>query len=407
MKIRKENGSILFSFFMPTALKVRFAIAVSILCLGYLVLEWYNGRAQMADFRVYYDAAYALMHGETVYGKAFGVSSGFYKYSPFACIPFIPLALLPYAIASVLYFLLITATIIFFSFRVSNCLSLRWNISAQTLTAPIVTGFFLIDHLERELHLGNVNLFLLVLLFESYLALRSHKNYKAGILYGLVLLFKPHFILIFPYLLWKRKIKAIASTLISVGIGILLPTILVGWKTNEYLLAQWFTAMGDHNIALQYSPNTLYGLLNGLLPDAIAGKWMIPAVLSIVALAFVAFMMRNDAKDNTRWSSEIRYTEYFLLIALVPNLVHTDTEHFLWTWPMLALSIHHVVYRKDSSRKMRLILLSVAFIPFALNSPDLVGTRLQLLFDEGGIGIANLLILTASLWGTSNGKIMD
>jgi hypothetical protein len=396
-----------FLFYTHITLKIRFAIAVSILCLGYLALEYYNGRAQMADFRVYYDAANALLKGDTVYGQAFGVSSGFYKYSPFACIPFIPLALLPYSTASVLYFVLITATIIFFSFRVSNYLSHRWNISAHTLIAPIVTGIFLIDHLERELHLGNVNLFLLVLLFESYFALRSHMNYKAGILYGLVLLFKPHFVLIFPYLLWKRKIKAIASTIISVGIGILLPTILVGWKTNEYLLAQWFTAMGDHNIALQYSPNTLYGLLNSLLPDAIAGKWMIAAVLSIVALAFVAFMIRNDAKDNTRWSGEIRYTEYFLLIALVPNLVHTDTEHFLWTWPMLALSIHHVIYRKDSSRKIRLILLSLAFIPFALNSPDLVGTRLQALFDEGGIGIANLLILAASIWDVSNEKNID
>ena len=92
----------------------RFAIVVGIICLGYLVLEWYNGRAQMADFRVYYDAANALIHGDTLYGKAFGVSSGFYKYSPFACIPFIPLALLPYGIASVVYYLLTTAAIIWF-----------------------------------------------------------------------------------------------------------------------------------------------------------------------------------------------------------------------------------------------------------------------------------------------------
>ena len=75
-------------------MKKGFAIAVTLLCLGYLALEWYNGRAQMADFRVYYDAANALLSGKTLYGKAFGVSSGFYKYSPFACIPFIPLALL-------------------------------------------------------------------------------------------------------------------------------------------------------------------------------------------------------------------------------------------------------------------------------------------------------------------------
>ena len=88
-------------------------MGVAILCLGYYALEWTNGRAQMADFRVYYDAANALLHSDTLYGKAFGVSSGFYKYSPFACIPFIPLALLPYGLASALYYLLTTAAIIF------------------------------------------------------------------------------------------------------------------------------------------------------------------------------------------------------------------------------------------------------------------------------------------------------
>jgi hypothetical protein len=361
----------------------------------------------MADFRVYYDAANALVNGETLYGKAFGVSSGFYKYSPFACIPFIPLALLPYSVASVLYYLLITAIIIFFSFRVADYWSNRSKVSATSLTVPIVTGIFLIDHLERELHLGNINLLLLVLLFEAYLALRSQKNMKGGILYGLVLLFKPHFMLIFPYLLWKRRITAIAATLTMVGFGILLPVILIGWTANEHLLGQWFAAMGDHNIELQHSPNTLYGIINRLLPDAIAGKWVVPAVLLLIATAFAIFILRNDARKNERWSKEIRYTEYFLLIALVPNLVHTDTEHFLWTWPMLALSVHHVVYRRDSFRKMRIVLLSVAFIPFALNSPDLVGTRLRLLFDEGGIGIANLLILATCLWGNQDEKNMN
>jgi len=41
--------------------------------------------------------------------------------------------------------------------------------------------------------------------------------------------------------------------------------------------------------------------------------------------------------------------------------------------------------------------LVIAFVPFALNSPDIVGKDLRLLFDEGGLGIANLLILAGAL----------
>lgn len=38
--------------------------------------------------------------------------------------------------------------------------------------------------------------------------------------------------------------------------------------------------------------------------------------------------------------------------------------------------------------------MALAFIPFTLNSPDIVGRKAMLLFDAGGLlGVANLLIL--------------
>ena len=60
----------------------------------YLVLLFINQRFQLSDFNVYYGAADALMNGEQVYGKSFGLSSGFYKYSPEALVPFLPFAFL-------------------------------------------------------------------------------------------------------------------------------------------------------------------------------------------------------------------------------------------------------------------------------------------------------------------------
>ena len=373
----------------------RFAIVVGIVCLGYLVLEWHNGRAQMADFRVYYDAANALIHGDTLYGKAFGVSSGFYKYSPFACIPFIPLALLPYGIASVFYYLLTTAAIIWFSLRVSKVVS--GTETLNTLTLPILTGLFLIDHLERELHLGNVNLLLLIALFESYVLLKSNRNAKGGALYGLVLLFKPHFLLLLPYLIWKKRIIAVSSCFAVIGLGLLIPTAALGWQQNVQLLQQWAHAMSDHNIALQLSPNTIYGLINNAFMHGNAGAWLVLTCLVAVASCFAFLILRNDRMAGARWSSDVRFTEYFLLVALVPNLVHTDTEHFMWVWPMLALAIYESMKTDGIWRKTRIALLTLAFIPFALNSPDIVGRKIRLLFDEGGLGVANVLILVCAL----------
>jgi len=376
-------------------LQKRFAIVVGIICLGYLVLEWYNGRAQMADFRVYYDAANALIHGDTLYGKAFGVSSGFYKYSPFACIPFIPLALLPYGIASVVYYLLTTAAIIWFSLRVSKVVS--GSDSSTTLTLPILTALFLIDHLERELHLGNINLLLLIALFESYILLKSNRNQKGGALYGLVLLFKPHFLLLLPYLIWKKRIIAVYSCFAMIGLGLLIPAAALGWQQNEQLLHQWAHAMSDHNVALQVSPNTIYGLINKTFMSGSAGAWLVAVCLAVVASCIACWILRNDRLASTSWSTEVRFKEYFILIALVPNLVHTDTEHFMWVWPILALAIHETMKPDASWRKTRIVLLTLAFIPFALNSPDIVGSKIRLLFDEGGLGVANVLILVCAL----------
>ena len=349
----------------------------------------------MADFRVYYDAAGALISGDTVYGKAFGVSSGFYKYSPFACIPFIPLALLPYGIASVFYYLLTTAAIIWFSLRVSKVV--YGSETSNSLMLPILTGLFLIDHLERELHLGNVNLLLLIALFESYFLLKSNRNSEGGALYGIALLFKPHFLLLLPYLIWKRRFAAVLTCFAVVGLGLLIPAAALGWQQNVQLLQQWANAMSDHNIALQLSPNTIYGLINIAFLNGTAGATLVLSCLAAVGICIAFLILRNDRLTGAAWSTEVRFTEYFLLIALVPNLVHTDTEHFMWVWPILALAIYDVIKTNTPWRKTRITLLALAFVPFALNSPDIVGSKIRLIFDEGGLGLANVMIIACAL----------
>lgn len=375
----------------------RFAIAVTALCLGYLALEWHNGRAQMADFRVYYDAANALMNGDVLYGKAFGVSSGFYKYSPFACLPFIPLALLPYEVASVVYYILLTSAIIYFSLRVSNDIAGNSKELNHTNYLPILVGVFLIDHLERELHLGNINLFLLMMLYEVYRKLIDGKEIQGGILYGLILLFKPHFLLLLPYFVWKKHLKTVLFSGATIIVGLVVPAAISGWHANTDLVAQWFKAISDHNLALQSSPNTLYGILNELFFSGKAESWLVFAVLLIVAVLIALFIMKNDKEEGMPWTKTIRFREFFLLVALVPNLVHTDTEHFMWVWPLLALAIYSTFDRTKPLRMLRISFLIIAFIPFALNSPDLVGKANSLMFDEGAIGIANMLVLFSAL----------
>jgi hypothetical protein len=239
-------------------------------------------------------------------------------------------------------------------------------------------------------------------LFECYVLLKSKRDWLGGGLLGLVLLFKPHFLLLLPYLIWKKRINALLGAFSAITLGLLMPSIIWGWERNTALVKQWLTAMSEHNVSLQTSPNTIYGLINHSFMNGQAGNWLVIAVLIAVCCAVAFLIIRNDKRNETRWSNQLRFSEYFLLVALVPNLVHTDTEHFMWVWPMLALAIQYARDSPRSKRLVSLVLLALAFIPFALNSPDIVGTHLQRIFDEGGLGLANLLILSVALYAASS-----
>lgn len=374
----------------------KFVIITGLICLGYYFLELANHRAQMADFRVYYDAANAFIHDTQLYGKAFGVSSGFYKYSPFACIPFIPLAVLPYSVASFIYYLIIVAAICWFMVKLFDEIhpNTNWK-SGHKGWALFFVALFMADHLERELHLGNVNLFLLIMAFAIFDFLRKNKNKSAGILFGVLLLFKPHFLILIPYFIWKKKWTTLFASAGSVLVGILLPTLIKGYQGNIQLHAEWLIAMKDHNVKLEESPNTMYGIVNHFLLNHHGGLWLIGLLLLITAGLFALFLLRNKRVEK---NEDIRFSEYFLLIALIPNLTHTDTEHFMWSWPLIAYVIISLITTQIRHKLYYIIVMFLAFIPYCVNSPDIVGKQIRFLFDEGGLlGTANILILICAV----------
>jgi hypothetical protein len=368
-----------------------------IICLAYYALETFNGRAQMADFRVYYDAANAFLNDTQLYGKAFGVSSGFYKYSPFACLPFVPLAVLPYKIASFIFYLLISGSIIWFSlYLYKSIVGERYE---KTGWIVGLTALYMADHLERELHLGNINLFLLIAAFWIFTFLKNEKQLFAGLLYGLLLLFKPHFLILLPYFIWKKQWKASLISVAFVLVGLLLPALLKGWTGNLHLVHDWFAAMRDHSIKLEESPNTIYGIFNHFILRQTGHPISIVILLGITSAWFLFFLIKNKMKFG---NTDVRFIEFFILVALIPNLVHTDTEHFMWTWPLIAFIIIELFKKKNtlfnSEGLAVIVLFTISFIPYCLNSPDLVGKKLRFLFDEGGLlGIANLFIIAAAV----------
>jgi drug/metabolite transporter superfamily protein YnfA len=397
--IAAKNTIGFFKWVRQNKLYLRFVLPALALCLGYYVLEQVNKRNEFADFRVYYDAAKALRNDTPMYHIAFGVSSGFYKYSPIAAVPFIPLTYLPFQVAAGIYYTMVSlAFVLFFMYfaRLLECFGQHNSTGKGLLVLLFLTIVFGADHAERELHLGNVNLFLMLVAAVVLEKLLIGQKRQAGLLLGIVLLFKPHFLILLPYAVVKKQWQFLAATFLVLVLGFLVLAPFVGWEKNLWLYTDWFQAMGAHNVKLERSPNTIYGLVNNGLNN---GQWKWPLLVFILAAVAGGFWiwLRSNNKKNS--SNAIDGVEFSVLLALIPTLSHTDTEHFMFSIPCVMYVFYMLINKNVSRHKWSILaLMGMAFIPFCLNSPEIVGRKLQHFFDEGGgLGLANLLIISAAI----------
>jgi hypothetical protein len=357
----------------------------------YLVLLFINQRFQLSDFNVYYGAADALMNGEQVYGKSFGLSSGFYKYSPEVLVPFLPFALLNYDVAAVLFYLLNTAILVMLlnEFKRTFFNEISWGKEVWFMLA--MTFLFFGDQIERELFLGNVNALLLLLTLWAVRSIENKQHAKAGLIYAVVLCFKIHFLILLPYFILKKEWKVLLYTVLGL-LGAALVFFVCVPNRFTVLHSQWLKAVQAHNVQLDHSPNTIYFFIQKILSSMHMSVIPIAAVLIGLALAgmtYLKFIWKNIGKG-------FQSNEALILLALIPVLTHTDTEHFLWAMPFFLMILIAVSTWNKKGKITAAIVLLCASIPFLFNSPDIVGKGLSKQLDEGGIGFALILLLLLS-----------
>jgi hypothetical protein len=347
--------------------------------LLYLILLFVNGRFQLSDFNVYYGAAEALRNSDQVYGVAFGLSSGFYKYTPEALMPFLAFSFMPYVLSAVMYYIMT----IFVFFGIANELKrlLHFQECNERMAEWIVFFTLLLgaDFIEREFFLGNVYLILLLLRFAQ-----ANKYFKAGVFFGMVLILKIHFVILLPYFLWKRQWVLLKGMLLSMFASGFLFLLLVGSRIIPLHL-QWLKAVQDHNGHLAFSPNTIYASVTRLLGNlhvVYSPQVVVICTLVIVALIYLFWIWKRKVQG-------VSPIEVFVLIALIPILLHTDTEHFMWSLPMFAIAMLFIWKLNGlPERIFGMGIIFLVFIPFVLNSPDIVGKEISHWFDYGGIGLA-------------------
>jgi hypothetical protein len=376
-----------------------FSVFVLILYLLNLILNNINGRFFVSDFTVFYLAAKNLLAGGKVYMISFGMDPGLYKYSPMALLFFIPYTILPFKIAAVLH-LLILSFCYWYSFLLIRKILSKWFFPEVKhegwllSLAVICTLIFFV----KELYLGNVNILLILLCLIALNNILLGKQWTAGILLGIVLLAKPFFLILILPLALRKKFKALTGTAFTLFSGFIIPFFILGFQRSLLLHMDWAKTMLTHGSDFP-SMNSIDYLLHYYIFPNLAGyvQYIIIIAAGILACGIVMINIRREKLENKAKGAEERnfIIEWFLLMAIIPSVVKTDTEHFLASIPMITFVIYYIAV----SKRFWLIPMMVILIFFyGGNSQDALGKEFSYrLFSMGVIGISNLLLVLMTL----------
>lgn len=206
--------------------------AMVIALLGLLFIR------NLIDFPVYYAAGRSLLGGRVdLYSADFAVSRVMdYRYPPLFLVLLAPLWLVPYSIASYIWYLLSAAEImgcVYVIIRTFPELRSSWR--GWILIALGAASYFVM-----ALHYGNAHLLATFLLFASLYGFLQGRAVVSGLFMALAITIKVTPVLLLPYFVLKRKWKLLAAVTLFLVILNLLPAAYFGVRLNNELLVGWY-----------------------------------------------------------------------------------------------------------------------------------------------------------------------
>ncbi|HNY01359.1 MAG TPA: glycosyltransferase family 87 protein [Bacteroidales bacterium] len=381
-----------------------FTLFVGLSCLLNLVINLINHRFHPGDFTVYYSAAKALTDGDPVYMVSFYTGSGFYKYSPVILLFFLPYLPFGLKIASILHFLVqslaywLTYSVLRERMRVwfpgTAIRKERWLL-ALSFAAILI-------HLTRELYVGNINILLLLLCTQSIHLVLTGKERAGGIVAGLAILAKPYLVILLLPALIRRRWKMLGWVSTTVAAGLLIPFFYPGPQRAMDLYAGWIRSLGMHSDDFPGMTSIDY-LVRLVVPAWPAwGIWIILLVLTGGVTLLILNHLRKERVPGEAGLTERNFAfEWFLLGALIPNLIKTDWVLLQFSAPLIVFIIFTIGTRRNYGW---IPLLVVLLFFYGANSDDLLGRELSRnILHLGLMGLANffLVIVGVVLYGKS------
>ncbi|HEY0977238.1 MAG TPA: glycosyltransferase family 87 protein [Flavobacteriales bacterium] len=372
-----------------------FLVLTGVLLTAALVLEMVNGRFWLSDLKVYYLAAEALRNGTPVYGVAFGEDTGLYKYAPSVLHFFLPYTLLPFPAAALVHYVLMGLALSAIFILLERILQRHVGHGKlpRVVLRAVLGLLCIVVLLVRELHLGNINLGLILLVLLATEAVLAGRSFRAGMLLGIACFVKPYLLLLCIPMVVRVEVRAWLGGLLAFAGALCLPLLYPGPTAWLGLHLNWIASMMGHSLVLE-SPDTFRYMLINLLGRPLPQQVTLAFILA-AAIGLAIWTYRNRRMDDARTLEFDRIAELWIPFALVPNLVVTDQEHFMFSLPMIMLVMAYLFRYRD---RVTLLLFVIGLLAYSTRSSDLWGVELEnQLVWWGVLGSGNIILLGTGL----------
>jgi hypothetical protein len=368
-------------------------------CLTFLSLEIINHRFWLSDFEVYYKAAYGLIYSENLYRH---VEDGHYifKYSPVSAIIFIPFTLFSFGVAKVMYWLVLTGIIVLNFYISVQLLSPKIGLRPEVKQINIIyilSALILALHFLRELHLGQVNYLILFIYVLVLLALIKEKVIISSILLSLSIFIKPFGLIFLPYLLYRKKFKALLMIGISSIVWSFSPLIFYqNWHLfiNQYY--GWFNEiwieMGHKQALLADANHTIFSVIARFTPlrfilsdPRFATFYQIALLIALLFFFYKVFKLTaaNKVVENT-------ILDFCLLIGFIPLLAFTSENAFIFEQLLVIAVISNFKLLSNFEKTTSV----ASFIFIGGNLSEILGHQVSaFLNDNSFIAIGTMLLI--------------
>lgn len=335
---------------------ILFVVLITFLTTG-VMLE----RIETSDFKVYYGATrdfYELPDSSNVYGsehkingkvydKPYGLSSGFFKYAPVTLFFFTPLAILPFEVAQIIYLGLLALSLLLLIHISTGLVQKFINIDVKSpLSIVLLALLFTGVHLHREFLLGNINIITMLLVMAAVhlsLSIRKRDTIIAGFMMAVTIQLKLHFIVLLPVVLLFKQTRLLLYSIAFLFFLSFLPVLVLGYDTRSDLYSRWFKAV---------------------------------SYLGLLIYQYTRMITPSEPNQQ----SNLFVLNILVVVAAVPAVTLTDTNHFLFSLPMIVflLSLQHQLKTTEN------VMLFAALFIYGGNIYDIWGRTMSLWLHQNG-----------------------